>query len=194
MKKSDEFFLKNRPVFLFGAANVNQINLSKSMEFAFIGKSNVGKSSLINAITNSKISISSKLPGRTREINFFNINSKINFVDMPGYGFAKVKKDMKDNWIQLIYDYFYYSKNLKKVFVLISSKRGIDKEDIDIIELLKKMNINYKIVLTKSDSCNKVELENVKNSLKDYDYILTSSKDKYGISELRDEIYFLMNG
>ena len=193
MKKSEEFFLKNKPRFLFGMVNINQLDLSKNIEVAFVGKSNVGKSSLINAITNSKISISSKTPGRTKEINFFNVNDKINFVDMPGYGFAKVKKETKDNWIQLIYDYFYYSKNLKKVFILISAKKGIDKEDFDIIELLDKMNINYKIILTKSDSCNKIELENIKNNLKDHDFILTSSKDKYGINELRDEIYYLIN-
>lgn len=194
MKKSEEFFLKNKPRFLFGMVNINQLDLSKNIEVAFVGKSNVGKSSLINAITNSKISISSKTPGRTKEINFFNINNKINFVDMPGYGFAKVKKETKDNWIQLIYDYFYYSKNLKKVFILISAKKGIDKEDFDLIELLEKMNIGYKIILTKSDSCNKIELENIKNSFKDYDFILTSSKDKYGINELRDEVYCLING
>lgn len=194
MKKSEEFFLKNKPRFLFGMVNINQLDLSKNIEVAFVGKSNVGKSSLINAITNSKISISSKTPGRTKEINFFNINNKVNFVDMPGYGFAKVKKETKDNWIQLIYDYFYYSKNLKKVFVLISAKKGIDKEDFDLIELLEKMNISYKIILTKSDSCNKIELENIKNNLKDHDFILTSSKDKYGINELRDEIYYLING
>lgn len=194
MKKSEEFFLKNKPRFLFGMVNINQLDLSKNIEVAFVGKSNVGKSSLINAITNSKISISSKTPGRTKEINFFNVNDKINFVDMPGYGFAKVKKETKDNWIQLIYDYFYYSKNLKKVFILISAKKGIDKEDFDIIELLEKMNINYKIILTKSDSCNKIELENIKNNLKGHDFILTSSKDKYGINELRDEIYYLING
>lgn len=193
MKKSEEFFLKNKPRFLFGMVNINQLDLSKNIEVAFVGKSNVGKSSLINAITNSKISISSKTPGRTKEINFFNVNDKINFVDMPGYGFAKVKKETKDNWIQLIYDYFYYSKNLKKVFILISAKKGIDKEDFDIIELLDKMNINYKIILTKSDSCNKIELENIKNNLKGHDFILTSSKDKYGINELRDEIYYLIN-
>ncbi len=193
MKKSEEFFLKNKPRFLFGMVNINQLDLSKNIEVAFVGKSNVGKSSLINAITNSKISISSKTPGRTKEINFFNVNDKINFVDMPGYGFAKVKKETKDNWIQLIYDYFYYSKNLKKVFILISAKKGIDKEDFDIIELLEKMNINYKIILTKSDSCNKIELENIKNNLKGHDFILTSSKDKYGINELRDEIYYLIN-
>lgn len=193
MKKSEEFFLKNKPRFLFGMVNINQLDLSKNIEVAFVGKSNVGKSSLINAITNSKISISSKTPGRTKEINFFNINDKINFVDMPGYGFAKVKKETKDNWIQLIYDYFYYSKNLKKVFILISAKKGIDKKDIDLIELLDKMNINYKIILTKSDSCNKIELENIKNNLKGHDFILTSSKDKYGINELRDEIYYLIN-
>lgn len=194
MKKSEEFFLKNKPRFLFGMVNINQLDLSKNIEVAFVGKSNVGKSSLINAITNSKISISSKTPGRTKEINFFNVNDKINFVDMPGYGFAKVKKETKDNWIQLIYDYFYYSKNLKKVFILISAKKGIDKEDFDVIELLDKMNINYKIILTKSDSCNKIELENIKNNLKGHDFILTSSKDKYGINELRDEIYYLING
>lgn len=193
MKKSEEFFLKNKPRFLFGMVNINQLDLSRNIEVAFVGKSNVGKSSLINAITNSKISISSKIPGRTKEINFFNINNKINFVDMPGYGFAKVKKETKDNWIQLIYDYFYYSKNLKKVFILVSAKKGIDKEDLDLIELLEKMNIGYKIILTKSDSCNKIELENIKNSFKDYDFILTSSKDKYGINELRDEIYYLIN-
>lgn len=194
MKKCEEFFAINKPRFLFGITDINQIKVDKVPEIAFMGKSNVGKSSLINALTNSKISISSKTPGRTRELNFFAIGNVLNIVDMPGYGFAKISKKTKDNWIQLIYDYLYYSKNLKKVFLLVNCKRGLDQDDFDVLELFDKVKIKYKIIATKSDTCNKMELSAAIDKIKTVtnDFLITSSKNKYGLFELRDEIYNLI--
>ena len=196
MKKCEEFFLNNKPKFLFGAVDVEQFKKNVNPEVAFIGKSNVGKSSLINIITNSKICVSSKTPGRTKEINFFDVGGKITFVDMPGYGYAKVNKELKDSWLQLIYDYFYYDKNLKKLYLLTTCRKGLVQEDLDLMQLLDKLNINYKIIMTKSDNCNKIELQEAINKMRTItnNFLVTSNKRRYGIFEIRDEIYKLFFG
>lgn len=203
MKKSEEFFLKNKPKFLFGISDIKQLknNVNNCIEIAFIGKSNVGKSSLINAVTKSKISISSKTPGRTKEINFFNIANKINLVDMPGYGFAMVKKEQKESWNNLFYDYFSLSKNLKIIFLLIDCRKGITAEDIDFMLLFDSLKINYQIVLTKIDNINKNEVENIINKINNealnHIYmnkkaIAVSARMNYNIYELQDLIYNLI--
>ncbi|MBR2141102.1 MAG: YihA family ribosome biogenesis GTP-binding protein [Rickettsiales bacterium] len=199
MKKCEEFFKVNKPKFLFGITDVKQLKEKENvLDFAFVGKSNVGKSSLINAITNSKISISSKTPGRTREINFFSIADKINFVDMPGYGFALATEQQKYEWRKLIYDYISNSKNLNIVFILVDCRKGLGTEDLDFINLLDELKTEYRIVLTKIDCINKNELQNIitktinelnnrKSANKDV-FTISSSKG-YGLFELRDFIY-----
>ena len=199
MKKCEEFFKVNKPKFLFGITDVKKLKEKENvLDFAFVGKSNVGKSSLINAITNSKISISSKTPGRTREINFFSIADKINFVDMPGYGFALATEQQKYEWRKLIYDYISNSKNLNIVFILVDCRKGLGTEDLDFINLLDELKTEYRIVLTKIDCINKNELQNIitktinelnnrKSANKDV-FTISSSKG-YGLFELRDFIY-----
>ena len=106
-------------------------------EFAFVGRSNVGKSSLINALCNrSKLARTSSLPGRTRLINYFEINKEVMLVDLPGYGFAKASKIEQEKWQSLIGEYLMHNKNLKKVFVLLDIRHEPNEKDEDMINYL----------------------------------------------------------
>lgn len=198
MKKCEEFFLKNKPKFLYGITDIKQLKeQGRAVSIAFIGKSNVGKSSLINAITNSKISISSKTPGRTREINFFSIGDRLNFVDMPGYGFALATEQQKSQWRYLIYDYLRFSKSLKLIFVLVDSRKGLMEDDIDLFCMLEEMGVKYRVILTKIDCINRGELQDVliktngellNNGLNAGDVFAVSASKRYGLVDVRDVI------
>ena len=201
MNKIEDFFAKNKPTFLLGAVNVEQFPKNNVSEIAFLGKSNVGKSSLINAITRSSIAITSKTPGRTKQLNFFSIANKITVVDMPGYGFAKANKDDIINWNRLIFDYLSNRRNLKRLFLLVDSRRGLKENDFDVIYLLDQCSISYQIILTKTDEINKIELEEVYNNIKNEslnhaamldDVLMCSSKKSFGLEEIRKTIYNLM--
>lgn len=198
MKKSDEFFLKNKPKFIIGAVKIEQIPVINIPEFAFVGRSNVGKSSLINAITKSDIAITSKTPGRTKQLNFFNIAEKMNFVDMPGYGYAKANKKEIENWTDLMIKYLLGRDNLKRLFLLIDSRRGIKDNDLEIMKILDDCAVLYQVVLTKSDEVGKQELEKILKDIKGdsinhtamlEDVVVTSSDSGYGITDIRDIIY-----
>lgn len=200
MNKSNEFFLKNSPIFKIGAVKGNDIPISNLKEVAFIGRSNVGKSSLINAITNSKIAIVSKTPGRTKQINFFQVSDKLTIVDMPGYGYAKAGKKEVKNWNDLIFKYLLNRINLKRVFLLIDSRHLIKDNDEEIMDILDQSGILYQIILTKIDEINPKQLEVNIQSLKNIflkhtalygDILYASSKNDLGIKELRDIIYDL---
>ncbi len=120
-------------------------------EFAFVGRSNVGKSSLINSLTSRlKLARTSKTPGRTQLINYFHINDMFYIVDLPGYGFAKVPQEIKKHWGKIIESYI--SSNRKKIiFVLLDIRRVPSGEDIEMLEWLEYHNMDYKIVFTKMD-------------------------------------------
>ena len=121
------------------------------MEFAFVGRSNVGKSSLINSLTSRlKLARTSKTPGRTQLINYFLINDEFYIVDLPGYGFAKVPKEMKKQWGKTMERYI-ASKRKKLVFVLLDIRRVPSDEDIEMLEWLEYNEMNYKIIFTKID-------------------------------------------
>ena len=196
-------FLKNKPSFLYGITNIKQLKeRTGEVGIAFIGKSNVGKSSLINAITNSKISISSKTPGRTREINFFSVGDKLNFVDMPGYGFALATEQQKSQWRYLIYDYLTCSKSLKLVCVLVDSRKGLMEDDVDLLCMLDELNVKYQVILTKIDCINKSEFQDVlgktndkllSGGLMNKDVLAVSASKKYGLLGVRDLICGLIN-
>jgi len=201
MKKSDEFFINNKTTFLLGAVKLDDIPVKRTPEVAFIGRSNVGKSSLINAITNEKIAITSKLPGRTKQLNFFTVDDKINIVDLPGYGYAKVGKQQVENWTELMFKYFLGRVNLRKLFLLIDSRHGFKKNDEDIMSILDKSGVLYQVILTKTDKINKQEFEKVKKSIMAVankhtamfpEIISTSSSKGYGIDEIREVIYDLI--
>ena len=121
------------------------------MEFAFVGRSNVGKSSLINSLTSRlKLARTSKIPGRTQLINYFLINDEFYIVDLPGYGFAKVPKEMKKQWGKTMERYI-ASKRKKLVFVLLDIRRVPSDEDIEMLEWLEYNEMDYKIIFTKID-------------------------------------------
>lgn len=202
MKKSDEFFANNKPKFIIGAVKLEQIPDLRLPEFAFAGRSNVGKSSLINAITKSDIAITSKTPGRTKQLNFFDIAQKMFIVDMPGYGYAKANKKEIENWTELIIRYLLGRVNLKRVFLLIDSRRGIMDNDLEVMKVLNDCGVLYQIVLTKCDEIKPKALEFLIKQIKDDsvkhtamfpEIIATSSNQNIGLTDLRDTIYDLVN-
>ncbi|WP_185873796.1 ribosome biogenesis GTP-binding protein YihA/YsxC [Blattabacterium cuenoti] len=152
-------------------------------EYAFIGRSNVGKSSLINFILNCKIAKVSSKPGCTKLINTFLINNKWFFIDLPGYGFFSIKKK-KHSIKKLIINYIFYRKNLICLFLLIDSRIPIQKIDLYFIHKLKKFKINFCVIFTKIDKLNKkIFNKNIslyKTKIKKYPYFLISTKKKYG--------------
>ena len=150
--KNEENLFATPCKFIAGAAAINQIPVDFDIpECAFVGKSNVGKSSLINAVTGMNCARVSKQPGRTQQINFFSLADKIILADLPGYGYAAVSKQMRDEWDQLILHYLKNRKNLKRVYLLIDARRGIKDNDNQVMEILDSFVLSYQIVLTKAD-------------------------------------------
>ncbi|MGH1398720.1 MAG: ribosome biogenesis GTP-binding protein YihA/YsxC [Alphaproteobacteria bacterium] len=150
--------------FMLGVAGLNQLPDSAMAEVAFAGRSNVGKSSLLNALTNRKtLAKTSNTPGRTQQLNYFNLGDKMYIVDMPGYGYAKVSKSQRDAWTQLIFDYLRGRPTLRCVFILIDARHGLKDSDITLMEMLDEAAVTYRIILTKSDKVKREELEKVTN-------------------------------
>lgn len=138
----------------------------KNIEFAFVGRSNVGKSSLINSLTGrNKLAKTSKTPGRTQLINYFLINKEFFFVDLPGYGFAKVPKEMKKEWGQTMERYL-SSFRKKLVFVLLDIRRVPSDEDLDMLHWLDHYNTPFKIIFTKMDKVSNNEKFKALKSIK----------------------------
>ncbi len=178
--------------FIAGAMTHTQIPKLFLPQFAFVGKSNVGKSSLINAITNRKaLARVSHTPGRTQQINFFSLAEKFILVDLPGYGFAKVSHNKRASWEHLITNYLKNSQLLKKVFLLVDARRGLKEHDTEVIELLKTYKRNYQVVFTKTDQVKDID-SFIKEMTRDLDKIsannqilLASSRNGNGIRELQ---------
>lgn len=178
--------------FVTSAANSSQfINDGKS-EIAFVGRSNVGKSSLINSLTNrKKLAKVSNLPGRTRLVNYFLINDSFYFVDLPGYGFAKVSKEEKKNWGKVINEYLLKSPGLKMVVLLVDSRHEPTEDDVLMMSWLLSYNVKTVIVGTKLDKISnneKVKSERtIRQKLKldkECKVMFISSQSKKGIPEL----------
>lgn len=164
------------------------------IEFSFIGRSNVGKSSLINSLTGRRsLARTSKTPGRTQLINYFLINDSIHFVDLPGYGFAKVPEAVKKNWGKTIETYLKSSRD-KIVFLLLDLRRVPSGEDIEMLRWLEHYNIEYYIIFTKSDKLSNNEkfkqLKEIKKKLvfNNEDVFFYSSLKNTGKEELSDFI------
>jgi len=168
-------------------------------EIAFAGRSNVGKSSLLNALFNQRIAKVSSQPGKTRSINYFSVNSdEYMFVDLPGYGFAKVSKTEKEKWGKLMTSYFTGRENLLMVFLLIDHRHEPQKNDIAMIEWLKSLKIPFSIILTKKDKLTKNEQKKMFDIITEnigyygeYNYFPVSSEKREGLEELKDFIDLL---
>ena len=146
--------------FMLGAARLDQLPVSELGEIAFAGRSNVGKSSLINALTGQKnLAKASNTPGRTQQLNYFNLGNKLLMVDLPGYGFAQAPENMVRQWQKMIFAYLQGRVNLKRVFLLIDSRHGIKKVDEEIMKMLDAAAVTYQIVLTKTDKISAKELQ-----------------------------------
>ena len=185
--------------FVKGVVGLEGLPMPDRAEVAFAGRSNVGKSSLINALTNRKnLARASNTPGRTQEINFFDLAAGRAFlVDLPGYGFAEAPKSHVDAWNRLMLDYLRRRANLKRVFLLIDARRGIGPVDKDVLDLLDKSAVNYQVILTKSDKIRKSELAPAiddalallrKRPAAHPRIIATSSEKSLGLEDLRAEI------
>lgn len=179
--------------FIAGAAKPSQLPKMFLPQVAFVGKSNVGKSSLINTICRRKnLARVSHTPGRTRQINFFLIAEKLVIADLPGYGFAKVPVEEKQNWEKLILHYLQNSPTLKLVNLLIDARRGIKENDFKVIQLLHSYDKQIQLVFTKADKVkfkDGFEVE-IKNYLASLGYllcnvVLSSSKNGVGAKELQ---------
>ncbi|MBQ9732411.1 MAG: YihA family ribosome biogenesis GTP-binding protein [Alphaproteobacteria bacterium] len=188
--------------FVLGVAKLEQLPLTEMPEVALAGRSNVGKSSLINAITNKRgLAKTSNTPGRTQQLNYFNLADKIHIVDLPGYGYAQAPEHLVKQWQKVIFAYLQGRVNLKRVLLLIDSRHGIKKTDKEVMEMLDKAAVTYQIVLTKTDKITKADLEKVKSSIEEeitkhaaaYSRVLlTSSEKKTGIEMVRAEIASLI--
>ncbi|MBJ7444962.1 MAG: YihA family ribosome biogenesis GTP-binding protein [Sphingobium sp.] len=166
-------------------------------EVAFAGRSNVGKSSLLNALTNrNNLARTSNTPGRTQELNFFEVGEPLRFrlVDMPGYGYAKAPKDVVRKWKFLVNDYLRGRAALKRALVLIDSRHGIKEVDTDMLDMLDGAAVSYRIILTKADKIKASELAAVTQATADAirkrpaahpDIIATSAEKGMGLPELR---------
>lgn len=181
--------------FVTGVASLSSLPPSDLPEIAFAGRSNVGKSSLINALTERKtLARTSNTPGRTQQLNFFNLGGLFYLVDMPGYGYAKVSKSQKKQWDRLIRDYLRGRPALRCVFVLVDARHGLKDSDREMMKLLDEAAVPYRIILTKTDKVKTQDLaaleDNITSELKKHaaafpEVLATSAIEKTAIDELR---------
>ena len=181
--------------FLKGVVAMDGLPEADRVEVCFAGRSNVGKSSLINAITNRKaLARASNTPGRTQEINFFELGDKRYLVDLPGYGFANAPVAVVEKWQRLLKNYLSGRPNLRRAFVLIDSRHGIKPVDEEIMQLMNRSALTFQVVLTKIDKIKEPEQEKVllqvraklaKHPAAFPELVVTSSDKGDGIATLR---------
>ena len=191
--------MKLKCKFIAGASSFSSLPDEAGYEIALIGRSNVGKSSLINSIVGAENTARvSSNPGCTRQINFFSINDdNFRLVDLPGYGYSKAGKMVSYKYLELVELYLLRRRVLKKVMLLIDSRRGVGDIDLDFINWMESSCINYQIVLTKIDKLNSQELSNISDNFQSslprlkfliYPLFFVSNKTKSGLGELINEI------
>ncbi|KAI9331906.1 P-loop containing nucleoside triphosphate hydrolase protein [Pilaira anomala] len=170
-------------------------------EIAFVGRSNVGKSSLINSVAESSVVRTSDKPGLTQQINFFNVGKLFHMIDMPGYGFAFVDEAERETWRELMESYVSQRQALKRVYVVLDARHGVKVADTEFLRMLNSKQVKFQIVLTKCDLLVlpnlarrivtiEEHLKPLRNAVKDV--VVVSSKTGAGINQFRKEMLFLM--
>ncbi len=202
LKEADRLF--RRPcTFLKGVVRVADLPDDSLPEVAFAGRSNVGKSSLLNALVGQKaLARTSNTPGRTREVNYFLLDERMYLVDLPGYGYARASKKEVAGWNRLIQDYLKGRASLRRVFLLIDARHGLKSSDEPTLALMDQAAVSYQVVLTKADKVKASELEKtiarVSGALAKHPaaypgLIVTSSRKGVGLSDLRAAILTLLH-
>ena len=190
--------------FMLSAVSLETLPPARLPEICFAGRSNVGKSSLINALTNRKgLARASNTPGRTRELNYFNVDERLFVVDLPGYGYAKASKADIARWTKLTRAFLFGRASLRRVFLLIDSRHGIKPNDLELMAMLDETAVTYQVVLAKVDKLKKGEQEKISTKTEAIiakrpaafpELIATSSEKKNGLDILRAEIASLALG
>lgn len=181
--------------FMLGVLELDQMPEPSMPEITFAGRSNVGKSSLINALTGrTNLARTSVTPGRTQEINFFNLGRRLSITDLPGYGFAQAPRDKVQLWTDFIRKYLKGRPNLRRALVLIDSRHGLKEVDRDIMKLMDDSAVNYQIIMTKADKVKPGPLAETKAAIQKElaehvaahpEILVTSASDGAGIAEAR---------
>lgn len=184
--------------FLAGSGSIASLPPATGIDVAFAGRSNVGKSSLINALVGQKaLARTSDTPGRTQELNFFAADAGITIVDMPGYGYARAPKHQVADWTKLVFDFLRGRANLRRVYVLVDARHGLKDNDVEALKALDQAAVSYQIVLTKADKVKPAELARVVDETRERlkqrpaahpEVLATSAESRAGIAELRAEI------
>lgn len=182
-------------MFIAGVASLDALPPSSSNEIAFAGRSNVGKSSLLNALTGrSRLARVSQTPGRTRQINFFDLDGRLIIADLPGYGFARASKKEAAQWNALVLDYLRGRPSLRRVMLLVDSRRGLMPADLKVMALMDEAAVSYQLVLTKTDKLDdaaveaigeKVLREAARHGAAHPELLAASSETGRGIEEMR---------
>jgi GTP-binding protein len=175
--------------FVAGAATLDAIPAPVLPEIGFIGRSNVGKSSLVNALVGRKsLARTSQSPGATKQINFFRLDDALILVDLPGYGFARVSRTQSAEWQQLIFSYLRGRANLRRVVVLVDARRGVLPADKEAMKLLDESAVSYLVVLTKIDKLAPQEREPARAlCLRDVSSGIAAYPDVYATSAVNGE-------
>lgn len=175
---------------------VESLPRARAPEYAFVGRSNVGKSSLLNALVGQKIARTSNTPGRTQQINLFDWDGAV-LADLPGYGYAKASKADAAKWAARLEEYLSSRAQLERLFILVDSRHGLKESDISMMDFCDANAIRYQVVLTKTDKIKKSEIGNQQSAIESVvagrgaacgAVIATSAEKKTGVEELKGEI------